>query len=270
MDPAARSCLAHAAAMLAALCAASAANAHDTWFERRASPRTDEVALALGTGSQFPRFDTGVGFEYLVKSGCRGDGHGATLPLHLAEERPDELRLHVRSRSVQPSSCWAQLTPFEVELPAQKIALYFKDIQASAAVREAWAQMSARGVPWRERYTKHARIAVRGDAADAATPVDMAMDVLLESPQQPHSGQPMQFRVLRDGQPLPDFAVELRSALSPLGVWRKTDAQGRVAFVAPLPGRWVVRGVDLRLSETERDLWESRFVTLAFDVAAAR
>jgi hypothetical protein len=29
----------------------------------------------------------------------------------------------------------------------------------------------------------------------------------------------------------------------------------------------VLRGTDLRLSESEPDLWVSRFVTLAFDVA---
>ena len=257
------------AVLFAALCAAAGASAHDTWFAPQPADGRGGVALSLGTGNQFPRFETGIGYEYLVKSGCRGDAHGATRPLQRAAEGPHELQLRVRGEP--PASCWAQLTPFEVELPPDKIAIYFKDIQASAAVRDAWAEMSARGVGWRERYTKHARIDLGGDASDAATPVDMAMDVLLESPQRPlASGQPLQFRVLCDGQPLPDFAVELRSALSPFGVWRKTDAQGRVDFVAPLPGRWVVRGVDLRLSTTEPDRWESRFVTLAFEVAAAR
>lgn len=259
------------ALLLAALCAATGARAHDTWFAAQPADGRGGVALSLGTGNQFPRYETGIGYEYLVKSGCRAGAHGATLPLQRATEARSELQLRVRTGGEPPASCWAQLAPFEVELPPEKIAVYFKDIQASAAVRDAWAQMSARGVPWKERYTKHARIDLRDDAADAATPVNMAMDVLLESPQRPlASGQALQFRVLRDGQPLPDFAVELRSALSPLGVWRKTDAQGRVDFVAPLPGRWVVRGVDLRLSATEPDRWESRFVTLAFDVAAAR
>jgi len=177
------------------------------------------------------------------------------------------LWLRAPARADQPLSCWAQLSPFEVELAPDKIAIYLKDIQAPPAVREQWAQMHARGVPWRERYTKHARIELKPDAG-AAQPVDMAMDVLLESRQRPlQQGQALQFQVLRDGQPLPDFAVELRNERSPLGLWRKTDAQGRVNVVAPLPGRWVLRGTDLRLSETEPDRWVSRFVTLAFDVA---
>ena len=134
-------------------------------------------------------------------------------------------------------------------------------------MRQQWAEMQSRGVPWKERYTKRARIELNPDAG-AARPVDMAMDVLLESSERPlQQGQTLQVRVLRDGQPLSDFAVELRNEHGPLGLWRKTDAEGRVRFTAPLPGRWVLRGTDLRLSEHEPDLWVSRFVTLAFEVA---
>ncbi len=184
--------------------------------------------------------------------------------------RPPRCGCARRRVPTEPLSCWAQLSPFEVELAAGAVAVYFKDIQAPPAVRQQWAQMEARGVPWKERYTKHARIELEPDAG-AALPVDMAMDVLIESPQRPlQQGQTLQFRVLRDGQPLPDFAVELRNERSALGLWRKTDAQGRVSIVAPLPGRWVLRGTDLRLSEAEPNLWVSRFVTLAFEVAPPR
>jgi hypothetical protein len=247
--------------------AGSCAWAHDTWFAPRASSKPTEVALMLGTGNQFPVHESGVGFEYLVRSGCRSDAQGQALALQPVNVAPTALWLRAAVRADQALSCWAQLSPFEIELAADKIALYLKEIQAPPAVREQWAQMHARGLGWRERYTKHARIELQPDAG-AARPVDMAMDVLIESPQRPlQQGQTLQFRVLRDGQPLPDFAVELRNERSPLGLWRKTDAQGRVSIVAPLPGRWVLRGADLRLSETEPNLWVSRFVTLAFEVA---
>lgn len=248
--------------------AGSCAWAHDTWFAPRASKKPGEVALMLGTGNQFPLHESGVGFEYLLRSGCRHGAQGRPTPLQHVGDAPTALWLRVPARADQALSCWAQLSPFEVQLAPDKIPIYLKDIQASPAVRQQWAEMNARGLPWRERYTKHARIELAPDAG-AAQPVDMAMDVLLESPQRPlQQGQTLQFRVLRDGQPLPDFAVELRNERSPLGLWRKTDAQGRASVVAPLPGRWVLRGVDLRLSESEPDLWVSRFVTLAFEVAA--
>jgi hypothetical protein len=68
---------------------------------------------------------------------------------------------------------------------------------------------------------------------------------------------------------LAGLALELRSETSPLGIWRRTDAQGRIDVSLPLPGRWLLRGVDLRVSALDPDRWDSRFVTLAFDVTAA-
>jgi hypothetical protein len=244
-----------------------AAHAHDTWFAPLPADGRGGVALALGTGNQFPVQESGIDIQYLVYSGCRHEPGGAPIALQRTADAPTALNVRVRAERGLPLSCWAQTTSFDVELADDKIALYFKEIQAPADVRGAWAQMRAHGVKWKERYTKHARIELN-PGASAAAPVNMAMDVLLESPQRtPRRGEPMQFRVLRNGQPLPDFAVELRGDRSALGIWRKTDAEGRVRFPAPLPGRWVVRGTELRVSEREPDTWESRFVTLAFEIA---
>jgi len=261
--------IALAIALTALLCAAPA-RAHDTWFAPLPAQAPGSVALALGTGNHFPVQESGIEARYLVHSGCRHDPAGPVIALQPIGNSATALALHVKSASAQPLSCWAQTSAFDVVLEPSKIAVYLKDIQASASVREAWARMSARGVPWQERYTKHARIELQ-PGASAAAPVEMAMDVLFEAPARtPRSGDALQFRVLRDGRPLPDFAVELRGDRSPIGLWSKTDAEGRVRFTAPLPGRWVVRGTDLRLSEHEPDLWVSRFVTLAFDVAAVQ
>jgi hypothetical protein len=166
--------------------------------------------------------------------------------------------------------------PFDIELPADKVALYLKEASASAAVRTAWADVQSRGLPWKERYTKHARIELapsdttRNAAQPAAAPLPsgMAIDVLLQGGRQPlRAGDDLRAQVLRDGLPLADFAVELQSDTSPFGFWQRTDAEGRVRFKLPLAGRWVLRGTDLRLSTTVPDTWESRFVTLAFEVA---
>jgi hypothetical protein len=54
--------------------------------------------------------------------------------------------------------------------------------------------------------------------------------------------------------------------MSPLGLWRRTDAEGRAHIDLPLPGRWVLRGTDLRRSESVPDKFESRFFNLAFEV----
>ncbi len=256
-------------ALALAIASATPALAHDTWFAPLPADARGGVALALGTGNQFPVQESGIDMQHLLYSGCRREAGGAPLTLQRVADAPTALQLRVRAERGAPLSCWAQTAAFDVELADDKIALYFKEIQAGAQVREAWAQMRARGVKWKERYTKHARIELNPSRSSAA-PVNMAMDVLLESPQRtPRAGEPMQFRVLRNGHALADFPVELRGS-SALGIWRKTDADGRVTFPAPLPGRWVLRGTELRLSDTTPDTWESRFVTLAFQIADER
>ena len=240
--------------------------AHDTWFAPLPGDTHGSIALALGTGNQFPVQESGIDIRHLLYSGCRQRPASAPIALQRSADAPTALHLRVRAEPAQALTCWAQTAAFEVQLPDDKIALYFKEIQAPQAVRDAWTQMRARGVKWKERYTKHARTEIN-PGPSAATPVNMAMDMLLESPQRtPRRGEPMVFRVLRNGQPLADFPVELRGDRVALGLWRKTDVEGRVRFPAPLAGRWVLRGTELRLSEREPDIWESRFVTLAFEI----
>jgi len=209
--------------------AAGPAQAHDSWFARQ-----PDGSVVLGTGNQFPKQETGIAPQYLLKQACAA------------------------------GSCWAQTTPFELELAPDKIALYLDEVRPDAAVLDTWRTMQARGLPWLERYAKHARIVL--DAAGAATPSGMAMDVLLLGGAAPRRGQPLQFQLLRDGQPLPQFAVELRNDRSRFGIWRRTDDAGRLSFTPPFAAQWLLRGIDLRLSDTVPDTFDSRFVTLAFEV----
>lgn len=235
-----------AAAALAVCC--GAATAHDTWFANR--PGAAGWGLALGTGNQFPLQETGVGAEYLVRQGCAGG-----LGLSAVADGDHALWLEAPAAA---QDCWVQLAPFEVELAPDKIPLYLREVNPTPEIRAAWSAMQARGLPWRERYTKHARVVRPGTAP--TVPSGLGLDVVLESE------APLRFRVLRDGVPLPQFAVEFRHEAARFGFWRRTDADGRVALDAPLPGAWLLRGVDLRLSETLPDRFDSRFVTLAFEV----
>ena len=145
-------------------------------------------------------------------------------------------------------SCWLQLAPFEFELPPDKIEVYFKEIRPNAVVLAAWAELKARGLPFLEKYTKSARIDLGPQTVPTAA-VGTAMDVL------------------REGRPLADLPVELVNERSPIGLWHRTDAQGRVRARLPLPGRWLLRGTDLRLSASDPTRWESQFITYAFEVA---
>ena len=225
--------------------------------------------FALGTGNHFPRYEYPLGYNYVAGSGCRGAGATAAALVHV-EDRPASLIL----RSATPLerdvalTCWAQLSAFDVEVPPDKIELYLREIQAGPALRASWAAMKARGLPWREHYTKSSRIEVGGSGVRA--PVPMAMDVLLDNPREPiRAGDEIAYQVLRDGVPLANLPIELVGSVSPLGIWRRTDALGRATVPVPFAGRWILRGVDLHVSGKNPDEWESWFVTLAFDVAPA-
>lgn len=243
-----------------------AASAHDTWFELRAREADGSVQLALGTGDQFPALQFPLGIEQLRGSGCRSAG-AAPVALDHAGDGEHALMLRAPLERAAAATCWAQTQPFELELTPALVALYLKEIQADATVHAAWAEMQRRGQSWTERYTKYARIDIDGRGERAAA-TGMGLDiVLIGAPAALRAGDLLQFQVLRDGAPLPGLAVELRSANNPLGLWRRTDADGRAQLPLPFAGRWLLRGTELRALPADAALrWDSRFVTLAFEV----
>jgi uncharacterized protein DUF4198 len=268
---------ARVALLAAALLAGTAAHAHDTWFERKGTTRSGATTLALGTGAQYPTLETAVGIEHLQteRTGCRQ--HDGSVQRWLPVARASAAMIVLTPPLQGPRlSCWAQLHPHDIELDDETVAIYLDEIAAPPLVRAAWSALRARGVGWKERYTKHARIELAsahpaGGPIGAARPVTgLGMDVLLDAPTwPPRAGEPLTLQVLRDGTPLADFAVELRGR-DGTGTWLRTDADGRVRYTPPRPGGWLLRGTDLRRSPNDADAWDSRFVTLTFEVAPAR
>jgi hypothetical protein len=238
--------------------AATSAAAHDTWFEPRA-----DGSLALGTGNRFPVMELAVDDKYFVKRGCiAADG----TPRALDKQRFADTATWLRPHAGAAATCFVQLEAFDVELPPDKIAIYFKEIRPSTSVLAAWEQVRARSLPFKERYIKSARVDF-GAGAGSAKPAGPVMDALRLEPAGALSvGSEAVFQVLRDGQPLPDFNVELVNERSPLGLWHRTDAQGRVRARLPLPGRWLLRGTDLRVAAADATRFESWFITYAFEV----
>lgn len=254
---------------------AGPAFAHDSWFAPLPSPYVGEVRLALGTGTQFPKLETTVGAGALLGHGCL-HGAGRARPLLITRDAPVALELRSRPALQQAGgagaiTCWAQMPTFELEVAADKIGVYLDEINASKELRETWASMQSRGLPWRERYTKHARIEWFDDrlagasASASAAPAPMGMDIVLDGPLvQPRAGDTLVFVVLRDGQPLPGQPIELRNDRVGVGLWLRTDAEGRASVRLPFAANYLLRGVDLRAIGSPPERWESRFVTLAF------
>ncbi|MBL8347309.1 MAG: DUF4198 domain-containing protein [Rubrivivax sp.] len=265
-------------ACLAALVPAVAA-AHDTWLEQRPAP-AGNVELALTSGELFPTAQTSVAASSLIDSGCVSTS-GRRVLLRAGKTGPSALTLHAAPLSGDPvAACWVQTDSFDVELTARLVPIYLREIAAPESVRQAWAAYQQQGLPWLERYTKHARISLSGQpggppppsASLSASPSPspaMALDIEIEAVGRLRAGDTLRFRVLRDGQPLAGQAVELRGDMSPLGLWRQTDSEGRASVPVPFAGRWVLRATDLRPVPDRPGHWESRFVTHAFSVEAA-
>ncbi len=264
------------------------ASAHDTWFEAKTQKRSGRIVMALGTGNQFPVLEFPLALAALHSSGCRQGAQPMVLKGMTATPKFTLMQTEAKaigsisgisgiSGPAEAISCWAQSVPFDIEIPADKVALYFDEINPPQATRDRWAALQARGLPWLERYVKHARIEFSSPAPLAgatpaqasAAPSGMGMDLLIQSGLQPlRSGDALVFQVLRDAAPLADFAVELRGVSTVPGQerWLRTDAQGMVRTTAPAAGRWLLRGTDLRPAAARPDQWDSRFITLAFDV----
>jgi len=235
------------------------AGAHDSWFEPAApaagrTPSTATAGLLLGTGERYPQQQIAIAPEYLQRQGCRpGDtpgGEQAMQPAGYAGTRALHLRLPPKSHS-----CWAQLVPLDVEVEPALVEVYLREIRAPAAIWAAWRAQRQQGLPWRERYVKHARIDLSARPQGTA-PVPLGMDLV----QQPGG----QMQVLRDGQPLAEQAVELLGDRMPMGIWRHSRADGTLDLAGLPPGRWLARAVDLRPQPAAAGHWDSRFVTLAF------
>ncbi|HWP12187.1 MAG TPA: DUF4198 domain-containing protein [Ramlibacter sp.] len=267
------------AAVFAALClAASQGRSHDSWLSpSRGDGPNGPLVLELATGNRYPVQEFSQAPASVAQSGCT-DG-AARMPLR--PERVHPQRLDLRAGVAEPGapvSCWVELAAADIEIEPARVEVYFAEIKASSAHREAWAAMRARGMPWRETYRKFARIELASDSAAPAPtarvaaarrPAELDLEIVLMGEQPISVGQPLEFQVLRDGRPLPGFAVELVSERSALGIWGRTDADGKLRHRLPFAGRWLLRGTDLRLSVQRPGTWESRFVTLAIEAPQA-
>jgi hypothetical protein len=263
------------AALLSSALSAGPAVAHDSWLEERAAP-PGRLELALTTGSLFPAGQTAIAAESLVDRGCIS-AQGKRVALQAGPASESALRLQAPRRGAEPlRGCWVQTTAFDVQIDPAIVPIYLREIAAPEAVRNAWAEQQRLGLPWVERYTKHARITLAAAGADASpmpavppTVASMALDIEIESPGPLRVGQTLGFRVLRDGRPLAEQAVELRGDMNRLGVWRRTDPEGRASVPLPFAGHWVLRATDLRPTPGQPGHWESRFITHTFSVTDA-
>lgn len=238
------------------------AAAHDTWLAPRGEPAGATLRLLLGTGERYPAMETSVGREPLAHAGCRFGG-GEPVPLLIDRDTPAALQLSARGDLTAAHACWAQTPAHEAELEPQAVDRYLDEVRAGDAIRVAWQLQRELNQPWRERFTKHARWEGRGGQPGLGTP--MAMDALPQA-LPVRAGQRLQVQIVRQGRPLPRLAVELVGAATGVGLWLRTDAEGRIDVPVPVAGGWLLRATEVRPDPERPGRWISGFLTLSFHV----
>jgi hypothetical protein len=257
--------------LLAGLCFAVTAQAHDSWLAVPGDSAEGPL-LELGTGTRFPVRQFTQTPESVIDARCI-DASGRATPLLPRTQHAQWLDMDLGAASVQsPLSCQVELAPAQIELDPHIVKIYFAEIHPSMQVRQAWSALQARGVRWQERYRKFARIelasaahATAAERKSARRPAGSALEIVVLGEEPISTAAAIDFQVLRDGAPLAGQAVELVSERSALGVWRMTDSEGRLRHRLPFNGRWLLRTVDLRPPADGQQMWESRFATLAFE-----
>jgi uncharacterized GH25 family protein len=254
-------------AFVIALVAASA-SAHDTWLLPRpsASRTPTSLSLALTSGMAFPTLESTIRPERVRRAAVRVGGRERALSSRAGAKA---LALGASGVGEGTAVAWVELHPRPLELTPAQVDEYLEEIGEKERVGPAWA---ARPEPkrWREVYRKLAKAVCSvgragGDDASWGDPVGLALEIVPEtSPARVAPGGDFAVRVLKEGKPLADFAV---SAVRAGGkrTLRRTDSEGRVAFVLDRPGPWMLAAVELRPAKD--DEWESDFTTLTLTVA---
>lgn len=245
--------------------------AHDTWMqpERFAATPGASLVLDLTSSDGFVGFQTPIQPDRLALTIGRLDG--AEVKFGPASPAEQSLRFPVTLAKPGVAVLGVQLKPRLLDLAADKIELYLREIHAGDDLREQWGAVPE-PKKWRESYVKHAKTFVRvGEpAADDrawAEPLGLALEIIPErDPTTLKEGDALPVRVLRGGKPLAGFALGYVSAGETREHVAVTDAEGRATAKLDATGIWLVHGTDLRrVTNGERE-WDSDFTTMVVEV----
>ncbi len=246
----------------------SNAGAHDTWLlpDRFEVAPGQSVTADLTSGMAFPALETGPKRERVESASCRLAGQ--TFEISDISAGPKSITFKTELPKAGIAALWVKLPPKSIELKPEQVDEYLHEIDAPAEVRKQWTAMEPKR--WIELYTKHQKTFVRvGQPSTTdrswSEPVGAGLEIIPETdPTALREGDELSVRVLKDGKPFAQFALNAVAAGETKGETRKTDADGRVAFSLNKSGPWLLRGTDVRKSTRTDATWESDFVTLTF------
>lgn len=193
-----------------------AAQAHDTWLvpaADAAAPSDGEQRFELATGNRFPVAEVATGPASLIGAQC-ADAEGRKTRLRPVRTEPRWLLLAYRApwRGGPAQSCWLELQAYDVEVEPPLVQTYFQEIRALQAVRDTWAAMLSRGMPWLETFRKFARTELAGARALTPAqrerlrqPVGHALEIVILGSEPVGVGNELRFGCCATVSPWPTF-----------------------------------------------------------------
>ena len=251
------------------LAPAERAVAHDTWL----APRLYRVGVGvlvlfdLTSHDAFPALDHAVAPDRIARSGLRLGGKTTSLPVVRRGAKSLELQASFATAGI--ALAFVELKPRRLELLADKVAEYLKDIGGGAGVADDEASRPPHR-RWREEYRKLAKTILRAGEADDgawAEPLGLDLELVPESdPTRLRPGDTLRLRLLEGGRPRPGLPVACANAARGGRTFATTDAEGRIALRLEHPGPWLLAATVLRRVDRADVEWQSDFATLTFAV----
>lgn len=249
------------AALSLALCAAQAANAHETVLLASAYRVNADAPLTLSLSSMatFPTPETGP------KPHRFGGAHAWIAahrqPLQLAGHEPTALRFTVTPQRRGAMVAAVDLGPWNIDLTPDKVEEYFAEIQPDAAARAAYD-----GGVLLETYTKYAKafvcVETCGDARQTTRPIGHALE-FVATPNATGGADLRSFTLLAHGAPAANIAVMIWTADGKHEIVA-TDGAGRITLGADARGVMMLSATILRPPTAPGARFTSDFATLSF------
>lgn len=261
-----------ALALIGAVLSFSPASAHEFWIEPEdyAVESSEEIRADIRIGQDF----TGDAFPFIparFRSFSQHDARGVEpvtgnigdFPALTAMPRTDGLTLFTYV-STERSITFQEWEKFQ----------FYLDYEGLENIPE---RHEARGLPRdriREIYFRCAKTLVNvgpvvsGEDRATGMPIEL---VAKANPATIKPGEPLQFRLLWQGEPLPDTQVALfhkpADGTEASRVTTRTDADGQVTFTLDTAGAFMAAAVHMTEPEPEQDAdWQSHWATLTFAV----
>ena len=261
----------HSIALALCLAAMAApAAAHDTWIGPVAGPAAPGTAVGidLTSGGAFPAPEAAPAADRVSRATVRLAGESTALAPPSVGRTATRFSAPLRVQGV--AAIAVALRPKRLELAADKIREYLEEIGALESAGAAWDRRPGPKT-WIEVYSKHAKTFVRVGAAAGddswKQPVGLALEIVPErDPTALSAGDELPVRVLKNGAPLPGFALAAEHGPASPRQTLRTDAAGRAVFILPSAGPWLLAGTELRAAP-DGATWESDFTTLTVVLA---